>query len=72
MWLLQCVPLSKLWDIFKPGYCNLSPGYLFGSAFVHIFIDAILIVVPLPFVLRLQMPASQKALVVGMIMVGGL
>ncbi|KAI9852917.1 MAG: hypothetical protein M1838_003711 [Thelocarpon superellum] len=55
-----CTPIQKQWEFLEPGKCvNLDDTYWFASA-IFILTDLIILLMPLPMVWRLHMPASQK------------
>ncbi|GKU00284.1 integral membrane protein [Fusarium langsethiae] len=60
--LFGCVPFEKSWDhTMLEGTCVNRPAVYICTAGLGIFSDLILLVMPLPMVLRSQIPRRQKA-----------
>jgi hypothetical protein len=49
-----------------------SQKFLFGISIPNIIIDVILLWLPSPYVLRLQIPKSQKRAIISVFLLGGL
>lgn len=70
--LLQCVPLDKGWDPTVKGTC-LDLGLAFTvTGAVNIFTDVLILSLPLPSLLKLNMQTSGKIQVICMFLLGGL
>ncbi|KAL9105598.1 MAG: hypothetical protein Q9227_009256 [Pyrenula ochraceoflavens] len=58
--LLICRPISKFWNAEEDGTCgNQNDGFAAVSA-VDIFVDLLIIFLPIPHILRLNMATSKK------------
>ncbi|KAF3804216.1 hypothetical protein GCG54_00000566 [Colletotrichum gloeosporioides] len=68
---LQCIPLDAVWDHTIESKCikNIAIIWYFNGTF-NIFTDFIIITLPIPKILQLQMPRTQKVVVVGVFMLG--
>ncbi|KAJ5782863.1 hypothetical protein N7457_004637 [Penicillium paradoxum] len=59
--IFGCNPIAKTWDSsITEGSCISSPGLYIATAVTNIVTDLALILLPIPLVLGLQMPAIQK------------
>lgn len=71
--IFSCYPVRKSWDISFPaseGRClNVVALYL-ATAIANIITDAILMVIPIPLILSLNMPKLQKPGVLVVFMFG--
>lgn len=70
MSLFFCVPISGFWDHSIPAKC-LSQQilyYVFGAC--SILTDVVIFVLPLPAILKLQLPRSQKWYLLGIFGLG--
>ena len=61
--IFQCVPVHKLWHPEIPGKCIDQYKFFIGQATPNIVTDALLLVLPLWPVSKLQMPRTQKIIV---------
>lgn len=53
--------------------CNVdSQKFLFGISIPNILIDFALLGLPIPYVIRLQVPKSQKRAIISIFLLGGL
>lgn len=69
----SCRPFRKEWDLsITDGKCIDRPRQSISSGYFNIFMDAILLVLPLPTVWKLQLPLRQKIAVTGVFMTGSL
>ncbi len=68
----SCSPISYFWNrVTEEGFCvNNSTHYLSLST-INIVLDCGLLALPLPHSLRLQMPFTQRLVLVAIFMVGG-
>ena len=76
---LQCFPIQAFWQAYdpvnpmKPGefFCGVDVHKFFlGNAIPNIITDILIIIVPLPYILRLHLRVSQKVALVGIFVVG--
>ncbi|KAE8150334.1 hypothetical protein BDV25DRAFT_154543 [Aspergillus avenaceus] len=58
--ILSCTPVDKAWYPMKAGHCMNRPVFYFANAGLGIFTDFATVVVPVPWLRRLQMPIRQK------------
>ncbi|KAL2040958.1 hypothetical protein N7G274_006416 [Stereocaulon virgatum] len=58
--LIHCIPVKAFWNPMVKGKCIDSWSFFLGSAVPSIVLDLILLVVPMPFLWRLQIGATQK------------
>lgn len=61
--IFSCIPVQKSWDITFPadeGYCMNVVALYFATAIANIVTDAILLVIPAPLIMGLNMPRIQK------------
>ncbi|PLB47386.1 hypothetical protein P170DRAFT_478236 [Aspergillus steynii IBT 23096] len=58
---LGCTPIAKTWDMtITKGTCMNRPVFYFANAGLGIFTDFATVLVPIPWLRRLQMPLRQK------------
>ncbi|KAH8588055.1 hypothetical protein B0O99DRAFT_747143 [Bisporella sp. PMI_857] len=58
--LLQCIPLSMLWDPSPKGKCFNIGLFYFASAIIHILTEAAIYILPIKTLLGLRLPMKQK------------
>ncbi|KAL2003541.1 hypothetical protein VTN02DRAFT_3431 [Thermoascus thermophilus] len=72
--LSGCRPLSYFWQQYTDpevgGFCIDIPLFFYGNGIAAMLIDVIILCVPIPIVLGLQMPTSQKLAVIGILLLG--
>ncbi|KAF4432314.1 Satratoxin biosynthesis SC1 cluster protein 4 [Colletotrichum fructicola] len=68
---LQCIPLEAVWDHKIESKCikNIAIIWYFNGTF-NIVTDFIIITLPIPKIWQLQMPRTQKVVLVGVFMLG--
>lgn len=67
---LICRPYAKNYDANLPGTCgNIRTFYIWLSA-LNLFSDLVILLLPLPFLYKLQMPLRKRLGLIGMFMVG--
>lgn len=69
---LQCMPLAKFWDPSVNGYCFNRAKFVLGIQGVNIFLDIVILCMPMPMVWRLQRPWQDKLALSGVFLLGGL
>ncbi|EME40510.1 hypothetical protein DOTSEDRAFT_37327 [Dothistroma septosporum NZE10] len=70
--MLHCVPLRKYWLPDTPGECNLdNQAYFLAISIPNILIDVALLVLPVRYIMRLQMGRIQKQTVAALFLFGG-
>lgn len=61
--IFSCQPIQKSWDLTVPatdGYCVDVVALYFATAIANILTDVILIVIPIPLLIGLNMPRGEK------------
>lgn len=59
--IFPCQPISANWDLSVTDYkCIDKAGIYLATAAVNVITDLLILIVPIPMVLCLQMPKSQK------------
>ncbi|KAI0514755.1 hypothetical protein F5B22DRAFT_647233 [Xylaria bambusicola] len=70
--VLQCIPIRGFWDKTINASCNVdSHTFLFAISIPNILTDAILLVLPVPHVVKLHASKSQKRGLITMFLLGG-
>ena len=69
---LLCIPVNKFWDPSVEGACLDIAKFNYGLQIPNILSDFILLVMPMKVVWTLPIPKSQKMLLSGVFLVGGL
>ncbi|KAI0846127.1 hypothetical protein F5Y00DRAFT_272233 [Daldinia vernicosa] len=70
--LLQCIPTRGIWDKTIQASCNVdSQKFLFAISIPNIVIDVTILTLPIPYVIRLNVPKSQKRAVITLFLLGG-
>ena len=70
--LLQCRPLSKVWDNNVNGKCIEADIVWMVMGSLNVLTDLVLLALPLPSLWRLQMPRRTKVQVAGIFSIGSL
>lgn len=70
--LLQCRPIALNWNKALEGTCIDPKQFFFGNAISNLLIDVVILALPIPMVLQLQLRLSQKLTVLGIFLLGGL
>jgi hypothetical protein len=71
--IFQCRPISYFWlrwDGEHTGQCIDEAGFIWSSAILTIALDCWILVLPLPFIARLQLSLRKKILAGGLFGVG--
>lgn len=57
-----CVPLQAFWDFsIKGAYCH-PKSVFWANTYMHIIVDFLIYLLPMPIILRVQFPRRQKVL----------
>lgn len=67
-----CSPIANFWDPSLPGSCLDQSSIILADAVVSVVSDLIVLFLPLPLTVRLQLPMQKKMRVVGILGAGGL
>ncbi|KAJ5176784.1 uncharacterized protein N7482_002661 [Penicillium canariense] len=68
---LNCLPVAKFWDDNIPGFCLSKPGLWFSNASMHITTDLVILIIPIPALIAIDIPRKQKIALMLMFAVGG-
>lgn len=68
--LLICRPLAKNWDFALPGTCGSQPTFYFAMGFVNLITDAVIIVLPMPYLYNLRLAWHEKLATMALLSVG--
>ncbi|PYH67482.1 uncharacterized protein BO88DRAFT_344157 [Aspergillus vadensis CBS 113365] len=69
--LLQCIPTRGLWDQSIDASCNVdSQKFLFAISIPNIIIDVTLLVLPVPYIMKLNTSRSHKKAIMSMFLLG--
>lgn len=66
----NCSPVSKTLNLFEPGVCFDRMPWFYASAFINAFFDLVILLLPVPAILRLQMTFRRKISVVVIFLLG--
>jgi hypothetical protein len=67
---LICRPLAKNWEFTLPGTCGSQPAFYFAMGAVNLVTDAGIILLPMPYLIRLRLPLRKKAFAMTLLSVG--
>ena len=70
--IFQCNPVHKAWAFYVPGTCLPILKLFLANAIPNIVTDFVIIAIPLPLILNLQISRSQKIALCGIFLTGGL
>ena len=68
--LLLCRPIALNWDRTLSGHCGDNRLFYMWLGAINVVAEAVILLLPLPFLYRLQMKAYKKAVVIGLFSVG--
>lgn len=69
---LTCVPVRRFWDDTVEGNCLNRDAFWLSTAIVHIVTDVVLLAMPMPILIRLNIPKRQRIALVLVFALGGL
>ncbi|PYH98146.1 hypothetical protein BO71DRAFT_395604 [Aspergillus ellipticus CBS 707.79] len=69
---VTCIPFRKLWEPTIPGGCIDLPKFYYGLQVPNIVTDGVILALPLRPVWNLQVPRAQKAILLGIFLLGAL
>ena len=69
---LQCMPFQKIWDRDLPGACINYPRLFILYSSLNLVTDAIIVIMPIPVIWRLQMAREKRVTVSIMFGLGGI
>jgi len=71
--IFQCDPVRGFWDHTVPAKCKVNVyAFFIGNAVPNIITDWALLILPIPYVWRLQKSRVQKIALCGIFLLGGL
>ncbi|KAJ5524625.1 hypothetical protein N7494_011275 [Penicillium frequentans] len=68
---LNCIPVAKFWDDSIPGFCLSKPGLWFSNASMHITTDLVILIIPIPALIAIEIPRKQKVALMILFALGG-
>ncbi|KAJ5947522.1 hypothetical protein N7466_000537 [Penicillium verhagenii] len=68
---LNCIPVAKFWDDSIAGFCLNKPGLWFSNASMHITTDLVILIIPIPALIAIEIPRRQKAALMILFGLGG-
>lgn len=51
--LAICQPLAKNWNFISPGTCGSQPNFYFAMGVINLITDAVMILLPMPYLYKL-------------------
>jgi hypothetical protein len=70
--LLQCIPLSMLWDPNQPGSCFHLIDFYYANAALNIATDVTILLIPVKILWGLHMPVRQRISLCALFSLGSL
>lgn len=70
--LLQCIPLSMIWDPNQPGSCFRVIHFYYANAALNITTDVAILILPMKILWGLHMPVRQRISLCGLFSLGSL
>ncbi|KAJ5099574.1 hypothetical protein N7532_006575 [Penicillium argentinense] len=68
---LNCVPVAKFWNDSIDGFCLNKPGLWFSNASMHITTDLVILIIPIPALIAIDIPRKQKMALIIIFALGG-
>ena len=68
--LLLCRPFAKNWDFELLGTCGSQPTFYFAMGFLNLVADAIIIVLPMPYLYNLRLAWRKKLAAMALLSMG--
>ncbi|KLJ11747.1 hypothetical protein EMPG_13098 [Blastomyces silverae] len=68
---LTCIPVKRFWDVTVEGSCMSRDALWLSTAIVHIVTDIILLAMPMPILIKLNLPKRQRIGLVLVFALGG-
>ncbi|KAH7040869.1 uncharacterized protein B0I36DRAFT_358110 [Microdochium trichocladiopsis] len=72
MQFVICRPFARIYDSSIPGQCDSQKLYYFLMGLINIFLDVVILVLPMPFIYKLRLPWSKKAMLFAIFAVGSI
>lgn len=70
--LLECNPVAKFWDPFLQGTCLDTTTLYLANAILNVIFDFVVLLVPVPMLLKLQTSARQKCVIAAIFSLGSI
>jgi hypothetical protein len=71
--IFQCTPVSYYWNPTQPGFCGIIPlKFAFATSIINVVGDFIVVALPIPMVLKLDLPQGRKIGVCVIFLLGGI
>lgn len=71
--MFQCIPLYQIWNLLTPNrHCLLIKPYFLATNISGVFIDVLILILPMPQVWGLKMSSQRKAGITGVFILGAL
>lgn len=71
IYIFGCQPLSMAWNMgFVEGHCISRVGIMFTSSVLNATIDILMVLIPIPLIIRLQMPLIHRLGALAMLSLG--
>ena len=70
--ILQCKPITRNWNHEIPGRCFALVKFWYWNAGISIFSDLVILALPMPLIIALKLPRSQRLGLVAIFGLGGL
>ena len=68
--LLICRPFARNWDFTLPGTCGSQPAFYFAMGLVNLIADAMIIVLPMPYLYNLRLAWRKKLAAMALLSMG--
>ncbi|KAL8659146.1 MAG: hypothetical protein Q9202_007261 [Teloschistes flavicans] len=69
---LQCLPIHSFWQPDIPRTCIKQSSYYLATGSLNLILDVIVVLMPIPLLVKLQLPKPQKIGVIVLFLSGGL
>ena len=67
---LICRPIAKNWNFLIPGTCGSQPALYFAMGLVNLVTDAIIIILPMPYLYQLRLAMRKKLICMALLSIG--
>ena len=57
---LNCIPVARFWDPSIPGHCLAYKPLWYSNAALNIMTDVVILIIPIPALMPLDLPLRQK------------
>jgi hypothetical protein len=66
----ECTPIAKIWEPTRPGRCLNTGAIWIGSGVSSLFLDIIVLIIPIPVLWKLHLNLVRKLQIVGVFICG--